>query len=279
MPKQASIPQTQWTRDGRDLSSQAVPLYQDTMSRMDQYLSDPTQSIDNYLNRYYTNTTQQNEFLRNYNNAMRNQTAANYNATSGGYSSANQDVYDQLQRNYNNASASLYDTGVQNAYKMASNYYDDLLSAANVYNTAYGLGQNYSNIEQKNSLIDEMNSPRNQIGSSLGTVGTAIGSIWGPAGAAIGNAVGSMAGNLMSTDTSAAWNALGSGSTFNNGNGLNASATAGLSRGVSSLADSVGNWFSNLGKNKTNNGQVRTNAMSGGFNLDNPMISSGNVIA
>lgn len=279
MPKQASIPQTQWTRDGRDLSSQSVPLYQDTMSRMDQYLSDPTQAINNYLNRYYTNTTQQNEFLRNYNNAMRNQTAANYNATSGGYSSANQDVYDQLQRNYNNAAASLYDTGVQNAYKMASNYYDDLLSAANVYNTAYGLGQNYSNIEQKNALIDEMNSPRNQIGSSLGTVGTAIGSIWGPAGAAIGNAVGSMAGNLMSTDTSAAWNALGSGSTFNNGNGLNASATAGLSRGVSSLADNIGNWFSNLGKNKTNNGQVRTNTMSGGFNLDNPMMGNNNVIA
>ena len=279
MPKQASIPQTQWTRDGRDLSSQAVPLYQDTMSRMDQYLSDPTQTIDNYLNKYYTDTTQQNEFLRNYNNAMRNQSASNYNAMSGGYSSANQDVYDQLQRYYNNAAASLYDTGVRNAYNMASNYYGDLLNAANVYNTAYGLGQNYSNIEQKNALIDEMNSPRNQIGSSLGTVGTAIGSIWGPAGAAIGNAVGSMAGNLMSTDTSAAWNALDSGSTFNNGNGLNASATAGLSRGVSSLADNIGNWFSNLGKNKTNNGQVRTNIMSGGFNLDNPMMGNNNVIA
>lgn len=279
MPKQASIPQTQWTTDGRDLSTQAVPLYQDTMSRMDQYLSDPTQTIDNYLNKYYTDTTSQNDFLRNYNNAMRNQTASNYNAMSGGYSSANQDVYDQLQRYYNNAAANLYDTGVQNAYNMASSYYDDLLQAANVYNTAYGLGQTYSNIEQKNALIDEMNSPRNQIGSSLGTVGTAIGSIWGPAGAAIGNAVGSMAGNLMSTDTSAAWNALGSGSTFNNGNGLNASATAGLSRGVSSLADNIGNWFSNLSKNKTNNRQVRTNTMSGGFNLDNPMIGNSNVIA
>lgn len=279
MPKQASIPQTQWTRDGRDLSSQAVPLYQDTMSRMDQYLSDPTQTIDNYLNKYYTNTAGQNDFLREYNNAMRNQTALNYNATSGGYSSANQDIYNQLQRNYNDTAARLYDTGVQNAYNMASSYYDDLLNAANVYNTAYGLGQNYSDIEQKNALIDKMNSPMNQIGSALGTVGTAIGSIWGPAGAAIGNAAGSMAGNLISTDTSAAWNALGSGSAFNNGNGLNASATAGLSRGVSSLADNIGNWFSNLNKNKTSNGRARTNALSGGFNLDNPMMGNNNVIA
>lgn len=202
MAKKAKDTQTDYTRAGMDLSRTATPLYQNTLNRIDQYQADPTAEIDKYLNKYYTNTSNESDFLRSYNRAMSDQTGRNYNATQGGYSSLNQQNYDDLQRYQNDLASRLRDYGVGQSAGLAQNYYNSLLSSAPVYQGAYKLGEDYSNIERYNNMVRQNNSFTNQLAGQMGNIGGAIGSIWGPAGAAIGKAAGNTIGGAMGTDTS-----------------------------------------------------------------------------
>lgn len=200
MAKQAKIKQTDYTKGGRDISNTAIPLYKTNLERMDQYLSDPTQYIDDYRNKYYENTTEQSDFMRNYQRAMAQRTGANYAATSGGYSSEGQRAYDDTQRYWNDQASRLYDQGVANAASMAQNYYTNLINASPVYQKAYEQGKDYSDTERYNDLVDQASN--NWIGQGLQTIAPALNFI-----PAIGPALAlaaSAAGDAMQVDTSSA---------------------------------------------------------------------------
>lgn len=206
MAKQAKLTQTDYTKGGRDISNTAIPLYQSNLERMDDYLSNPSARIDDYLNKYYTNTTAQNDFLSDYNRAMAQKTGANYQATSGGYSSQNQQSYDDLQEYYNDQANRLYDLGVANAYKMATTDYSNMLKTNKAYKDAYKLGKAYSDVEQFNDLVDQANS--NWLSNTMGAVGKVASAIPHPIAQAIGAGL-QVGSNLTATDTSNAFASLG----------------------------------------------------------------------
>lgn len=228
MAKRAKKIQTDYTKGGRDISNTAIPLYQTILQQMADYNNNPSARTDEYLDKYYTNTTAQNDFLREYNRAMANKTAQNYSATGGGYSSAGQRSYDDLQRYENKLASQLYDQGVANAAAMAQRDFNNLLNAGNAYNQAYNLGKDYSDIEQYNNMVKQNNKWYNQIGQVLPAVGSAIGSTFGgPVGSAIGGAIGNGLGGMMSVDTSGYFGAQGAGSGQGYGAGVQSGQYAG----------------------------------------------------
>lgn len=203
MAKKAKKIQTDYTKGGRDISNTAIPLYQTNLQQMADYNNNPSARTDEYLDKYYTNTTAQNDFLREYNRAMADKTAQNYSATGGGYSSAGQRSYDDLQRYENKLASQLYDQGVANAAAMAQQDFNNLLQSNTAYHNAYGLGKEYSDIQQYNNMVKQNNKWYNQIGQVLPAVGSAIGGKFGgPVGSAIGGAIGNGLGGMISTDTS-----------------------------------------------------------------------------
>ena len=172
MAKQAKLPQTDWTRGGMQISNTAIPLYQENLTRMDNYLSDPQKALDNYLTKYYgSNAIQNQDFLNAYNRAMGQRTGANYAATGGGYTSSGQRAYDDTQKYYNDLVSRLQQYGVGSSYNMANQDYQNMLAANQAYNNAYGLGQNYSAIETQNALADQAN--KNWFSSALSGIGNA----------------------------------------------------------------------------------------------------------
>ena len=202
MAKKAKKIQTDYTKGGRDISNTAIPLYQTNLQQMADYNNNPSARTDEYLDKYYTNTSAQNDFITEYNRAMANKTAQNYSATGGGYSSAGQRSYDDLQRHENDLASRLYDQGVANAAAMAQQDFNNLLQSNAAYQNAYGLGKEYSDIQQYNNMVKQANAWNNQVGQVLPAVGSAVGSIWGPVGSAVGGAIGKGLGGMMSTDTS-----------------------------------------------------------------------------
>jgi len=200
MAKQPKKPQTDYTRGGRDISNTAIPLYQNTLQQIADYNNDPTAAIDMYQQKYFSNTPQQSDFIRNYQKSMGNMTANNYAATSGGYSSANQQNYDDYQRYYNRLAAELQAEGVAKSAAMAQQGYNNLLNATPVYYNAYGLGKEYSDVEQYNDMVDQANS--NWLAPAVSAVGGVFSAIPTPATMAIGGAMQGI-GNAFSTDTSA----------------------------------------------------------------------------
>lgn len=202
MAKKAKKIQTDYTKGGRDISNTAIPLYQTNLQQMADYNNNPSARIDEYHDKYYTNTTAQDDFLTEYKRAMANKTAQNYSATGGGYSSAGQRSYDDLQRYENKLASQLYDQGVANAAAMAQQDFNNLLQAGNAFNNAYAHGKEYSDIEQYNNMVKQNNKWYNQVGQVLPAVGSAVGSIWGPVGSMAGRAIGKGLGGMMSVDTS-----------------------------------------------------------------------------
>ena len=159
MSKQMKVKQTDYTKGGRDISNTAIPLYQNNLTRMDEYLADPMAAQDEYMNKYYNaNTAQNTDFRRAYQRDMAKMTANNYAATNGGYSSLGNRSYVDNQRNWNDAAARLYQQGVDSAYNMASQDYNNMLSANSAYANAYKLGEDYSRIDQFNDQVDQANS-------------------------------------------------------------------------------------------------------------------------
>lgn len=212
MAKQAKLPQTDWTRAGRDISNTAAPLYQSNLTRMDEYLSDPQKAMDAYLNKYYgANAIQNQDFLNAYNRAMGQRTGANYAATGGGYTTSGDRAYSDQQKYYNDLASRLNQYGISLSNQMANQDYQNMLGANNAYYNAYGLGQNYSNVEQQNALADQQN--RNWFSSALSGLGNAAMAVAPFTGVAApfvagAGALASGAGAATGLDTSSAMAAM-----------------------------------------------------------------------
>ena len=206
MAKVAKKKQTDYTKGGHEISQTAIPLYQTNLGRIDTYLSDPQARQEKYLKDYYENNTATSDFLRNYNKAMSDQTAYNYGATTGGYSTVGDRNYMDQQRYQNDLAARLRDQGVTSAYGMAVQDYQNMLAANNAYQNAYGLGKEYSDIDQYNYMADQQNSFGSQaagVGGGLLKAAGAVASVFNPALGmglmAAGNGLGSFQTQMPST--------------------------------------------------------------------------------
>ena len=195
MAKQPKISQTDYTRGGRDISNTAIPLYQQNLTQLGDYVSNVQNRLDPYLENYINlgQAASQSDFLRNYQRAMGQATAGNYAATTGGYSSLNQQGYDDQQRYYNDLAARMYSQGLGQAAELANQEYQILANTPAVYNSAYQLGKSYSDVQQYNDMVDQIN--KNWWAPALETVGqiggaVAGGIVGGPAGAALGSQLG-----------------------------------------------------------------------------------------
>lgn len=186
--KHAKKKQTDYNIGGKAISDTAIPLYQKNLTRMDEYLSDPTARQDMYLDKYYgADNVDQSDFLRNYKRAMGQTTANNYSATAGGYSSSGQRAYDDNQRYWNDYASRLRNQGVTNSYNMANQDYQNMVGANSSYQNAYSLGKAYSDIDQYNDMVNQANSRwYTGLMDTLGDAGLSSGNPWGMAiGAAL----------------------------------------------------------------------------------------------
>ena len=141
--------------------------------------------------------SQKSDLLRDFLRATAQQTAGNYAATHGGYSSGNQLGYDDLQRYYNDYAAKLYTSGIGMAEGMAQNEYNDYLAGAQLGSNMYGHGKDYSDIEQYNNLVDQAN--KNRWANILTSAGDTIGSISMKSGNPFVMAIGGAIGGTMGT--------------------------------------------------------------------------------
>ena len=255
MAKQAKQTQTDWTRQGKSIADTSVPLYEDALKLQGDYLSNPQSYIDSYLNKYWSNSSDQSDFLRQYNRAVSNATANNYSATSGGYSSSGQRAYDDTQRYENDLAARLQTQGVGKAADLVNQWYGNLNTGLGNYRNAYALGQPYSNVEQYNYLVDQNNSFGNQLAGLAGGAGKVLSAIPTPWTQAIGAGL-QAAGNLGSIDNSAAMSALGYGSGGSSGGSSWTDIANSVGRGLTATAAAGGdNWVTGLfGGRKANEG-------------------------
>lgn len=208
--KQAKVPQTEWTRQGKSIADTSVPLYNQGLTRLGQYTEDPSKYIDQYLNKYYNADTASNQdFLRAYNRAMGNATGNNYAATAGGLASSAQRAYNDQQRYYNDLAARLREAGVSQSRNMYDQDVVNQMNALNQYNAGYQLGQNYSKIDQMNQLIDKQN--KNWWSGAMSSAGQGLSMIPMPWTQAIGAGL-QLAGGATAVDTSQAMNAITGGS-------------------------------------------------------------------
>lgn len=196
--KHAKKKQTDYNIGGKAISDTAIPLYQKNLTRMDEYLSDPSSLQDMYLNKYYgTDNVDQSDFLRNYKRAMAQTTANNYSATTGGYSSSGQRAYDDNQRGWNDLASRLKNQGITTSYDMANRDYQNMVGANASYQNAYSLGKAYSDVDQYNDMAKQANSRwYTGVMDALGDAGMSSGNPWGMA---IGAAL-KTGGSLLSTD-------------------------------------------------------------------------------
>ena len=207
--KQAKIPQTEWTRSGMDISRTATPLYKEGLTNLSGLTTNPQENINSYLTNYFGMDSPYNtDFLRQYNRAMGNATANNYSATTGGYTSSGQRAYDDQQRYYNDLASRLRQYGVNTAMTQHNYDVNNQINAIDKYHNAYGLGKNYSAIEQQNALADQAN--RNWWTSLPGLAGGVIGSFVPGVGSALGASIGNMAASPFTQDFSSANNTFAS---------------------------------------------------------------------
>lgn len=190
--------QTQYTTDGRDLSHQGVELSKKSMGNISNFQDNIYNRIDPYM-KYVdlAQASQKSDLLRDFIRATSQQTAGNYAATHGGYSSGNQLGYDDLQRYYNDYAARLYTSGIGMAEGMAQNEYNDYLAGAQLGSSMYGHGKDYSDIEQYNNLVDQAN--KNRWANILTSAGDTIGSISMKSGNPFVMAIGGAIGGTMGT--------------------------------------------------------------------------------
>lgn len=213
MVKMAKKIQTDYTKGGRDISNTAIPYYQNTLTTLNDYTQDPYAQIDTIMDKYYSNNAMQSDFLRNYNRAMANTSANNFASTGGGYSSSGQRAYNDQQRYQNDLASRLQQYGVGQAFAGQNQLYGQALAGAGAFHNAYGLGKEYSDIDQYNNLADQNNSWTNQLAGLASGAGQVLSSIPTPWTQAIGAGL-QVAGNLGSTDVS---QALGTSAPSNTG--------------------------------------------------------------
>ena len=183
--KRSKKKQTDYNIGGKAISDTAIPLYQKNLTRMDDYLSDPTARQDTYMNKYFgADSAQNSDFLRNYQRAMGDVTGNNYSATSGGYSSSGQRAYDDNQRYWNDMLSRLQGSNVANAYSMANQDYQNMLGANNSYYNAYHLGKAYSDVDQYNDMVDKAN--KNWYSGVMSSIGQGLMGLGDPISKAVG---------------------------------------------------------------------------------------------
>ena len=198
MGKKKKKIQTQYTTDGRNLSHQGTQLAQQSMSNISDYQNRIQNRIDPYMKYIDLATAAPNsDFLTDYKRATAQQTGSNYAATHGGYSSANQLGYDDLQKYYNDYASRLYTAGLGMAEQMAQNEYNDYLAGAQLGSGMYGHGKEYSDIEQYNKLADDSN--KNWWSNLLTSAGDTIGSISMKSGNPLVMGIGGAIGGTMGT--------------------------------------------------------------------------------
>ena len=183
--KESKIAQTDYTRGGKKISDTAIPHYVDNLNQLDAYMKNIQNRLDPYMD--YVNLSQaatQNDFLREYQKAMSNMTGNNYASTNGGYSSLNQQNYDDLQRYYDDLQSRYYAQGVNLATNLANQEWNMLAQTPTVWHNAYNAGKAYSDTERYNNMVDDYNSNAwTGIVNTLGDVGLASGN---PIGMAVG---------------------------------------------------------------------------------------------
>lgn len=246
MAKEAKIKQTDWTTGGRDISNKAIPYYQEGLDQLHDYTKNVQNRLDPYIEKYINpaSAAEQSDFIRNYQRAMGQQTAQNYAATGGGYSSANQLGYDDLQRYYNDYASRLYSQGLTAANQLANNEYDILQGSLGAYGNAYRLGENYSNIDQYNDMVDQANSNAwTGWMNTLGDVGLSSGNPYAMAAGAALKGVGTAFGKDFSAMDSL--RARATGTAANSGQYSNsASNQVGLGKGLTNTLTQF-DWFKN----------------------------------
>ena len=246
MAKEAKIKQTDWTTGGRDISNKAIPYYQEGLDQLHDYTKNVQNRLDPYIEKYINpaSAAVQSDFVRNYQRAMGQQTAQNYAATGGGYSSANQLGYDDLQRYYNDYASRLYNQGLSAANQLANNEYDIIQGSLGAYGNAYKLGENYSNIDQYNDMVDQANSNAwTGWMNTLGDVGLASGNPYAMAAGAVLKGVGTAFGKDFSAMDSL--RARATGATGNSGQYSNTvNNQVGLSKGLTNTLRQF-DWFKN----------------------------------
>lgn len=250
MGKHSKKIQTQYTKDGRDLSHQGTQLAQKSMTNISDFQDRIQNRIDPYMKYIDLATASANsDFLDNYKRATAAQTGSNYAATHGGYSSANQLGYDDLQKYYNDYAARLYASGIGMAEQMAQNEYNDYLAGAQTGSGMYGYGKEYSDIEQYNNLVDQAN--KNWFSNLLTSAGDSIGVVSSnsnnPWVQAIGGAIGgtmSTAGRMTGNDASEQLSSMRGSSSGTAGGQYTGGGLLGASgnRGMSSLLGNY-SWF------------------------------------
>lgn len=272
MAKEAKIKQTDWTTGGRDISNKAIPYYQEGLDQLHDYTKNVQNRLDPYIEKYINpaSAAAQSDLIRNYQRAMGHQTAQNYAATGGGYSSANQLGYDDLQRYYNDYASRLYNQGLTAANQLANNEYNILQGSLGAYGNAYRLGENYSNIDQYNDMVDQANSNAwTGWMNTLGDVGLSSGNPYAMAAGAALKGVGTAFGKDFSAMDSL--RARATGTAANSGQYSNtASNQVGLGKGLTNTLSQF-DWFknnpfgSNLSRGTMNAGNASgmANAMKG----------------
>lgn len=268
MAKEAKIKQTDWTKGGRDISNKAIPYYQEGLDQLHDYTKNVQNRLDPYIEKYINpaSAAEQSDFMRNYQRAMGHQTAQNYAATGGGYSSANQLGYDDLQRYYNDYASRLYNQGLTAANQLANNEYDIIQGSLGAYGNAYKLGENYSNIDQYNDMVDQANSNAwTGWMNTLGDVGLASGNPYVMAAGAALKGVGTAFGKDFSAMDGLRARATGtasrSGQYSNSPNNQE-----GLSKGLTNTLNQF-DWFKNNPfKNKLSRGTKNAGNASGVVN-------------
>lgn len=239
--KHAKKKQTDYNIGGKAISDTAIPLYQKNLTRMDEYLSDPTARQDMYLNKYYgADNVDQSDFLRNYKRAMGQTTANNYSATTGGYSSSGQRAYDDNQRYWNDYASRLRDQGVTNSYNMANNDYQNMVSANSSYQNAYNLGKAYSDVDQYNDAVNKANS--NWYSGVMSSVGKGLQAIPNPWTQAIGAGL-SAAGSLTNNGAEDLLNSMNSSGDIRGGEGGSSNELGGaFQKGYEGIATLINDW-------------------------------------
>lgn len=263
MTKRSEIPQTDWTRQGKELADTAVPYWKENLNQLGSYMENIQNRYDPYLK--YVNAGQaaaQSDFMRNYQRAMGELTGNNYSATGGGYSSLGQRAYSDEQRYYNDLAARLYQQGLDWAADQAGQEWTMLTQTPNVWNQAYQKGQAYSNIDQYNQLVDEANSnwwstPMDVLGniglSSGHPIGMAIGGALKLGSGLTSSDAGQLADSLRGTNTSA----------------QQANQWSNIGKGISSALAANLNWGSN------NNSNVNAPTNSSNFGQYSPSFGFG----
>ena len=241
--KHAKKKQTDYNIGGKAISDTAIPLYQKNLTRMDEYLSDPTARQDMYLNKYYgADNVDQSDFLRNYKRAMGQTTANNYSATTGGYSSSGQRAYDDNQRYWNDYASRLRNQGVTNSYSMANQDYQNMVGANDSYLNAYRLGKAYSDVDQYNDAVNKANS--NWYSGVMSSVGKGLQAIPNPWTQAIGAGL-SAAGSLTNNGAEDLLNSMNSSGGIRSGEGGSSNDLGGaFQKGYEGIGTLINDWKS-----------------------------------